>query len=145
MKKTTASRVLAGILAAISLIAASACGSSSTAPDTTSANAAVVGTYTLKTVDGAALPAPAKDEKGAVGGTFTSGSITLASNGSFNSILNYTITGGTAGNSPSSGTYSVSGSTLTFVVSGKSNVTAVFSGGNTLTNVNNTQTMVYTK
>jgi hypothetical protein len=130
-------------LVASSIVGMSACGSSSTAP-AVDASAAVVGAYTLKTVDGSNLPAPLKD-MGVVAGTFTSGTVTLSSNGTYTSSLNYTLTNGTPGTSPSTGTYSVSGNTVTFVAAGSPNTVATFSGGNTLTVALNAQAMVFVR
>lgn len=144
MNTSTAVRLAVLFLAASSIVGMSACGSSSTAP-TVDANAAVVGVYTLKTVDGSNLPAPAKDGSGVVAGTYTSGTITLLSDGTFTSNFNYTLLNGTSGSIPGAGTYSVSGNTVTFVVPGNPNLVATFSGGNTLTFVLNTQTHVYMK
>lgn len=142
MKNSRAVRMTAIVLWAIGALGATACGSTSTSPDTSTS---VVGTYALKTVDGSNLPAPAKDDKGVVAGTFTSGSVTLTSTGAFTSTLAYVLTNGTPGTSTGSGTYSVSGSTLTFVASGSLPVVATFSSGNTLSEVSNTQTFVYMK
>lgn len=144
MNTSKAVRLTVLLLAASGIVGMSACDSSSTAP-AVDANAAAVGVYTLKTVDGSNLPAPAKDDKGVVAGTFTSGTVTLSANGTFTASLNYTLPNGTSGSSPSTGTYSVSGNTVTFVVPGSPNRVATFSGGNTVTIMNNTQTMVYMK
>lgn len=143
MRYSRARRLVVTSLQAIAIFAIAAC-SSSTEPGITTAT--VAGTYTLKTVDGLVLPAPAKDGTGAIAGAFTAGTVTLTTANTFTSTLSYTLTNGTTGSSPNSGSYSISGSTLTFTPSGGgSAVTAAFSGGNTLTISSNGQAEVFTK
>ena len=103
----------------------------------------LVGVYALTTVDGLALPAPAKDPvTGVVAGTYTSGSVTLTAAKTFTVLLSYTLANGTTGSLPGAGTYTVSGSTVTFI---EANVTATFSGGNTLTATLSNQLFVFKK
>ncbi len=144
MRTLRAAQVALPSLVALALSGAAACSSdTTTGVDTT----AVVGVYTLTTVDGLALPAPAKDPAtGAVAGTFTAGSVTLTDAKTYTSSLSYTLTNGTTGTLQGAGTYSLSGSTLTLTASpGGDKIVATFSGGNTLTATFNGQTFVFKK
>ena len=140
MQISRAPQVALSSLFALALYGAAACSSdTTTGVDTNS----VVGVYTLTTVDGLALPAPAKDPiTGAVAGTYTAGNATLTDAKTFTFSLSYTLSNGTTGSLPSAGTYSVSGSTVTFI---EANITATFSGGNTLTGTINNQVFVFKK
>lgn len=128
-------------IAVLALSAVAACSSDS---PTGTTGAIVTGTYTLQTVDGVALPAPAKDSTGAIAGTAISGSVTLTAS-SFTSTINYTLTNGSPASISGSGTYSVSGSTVTFVNtgSGGSGATASYTNGNSLTFKINAQAYVF--
>jgi hypothetical protein len=120
-------------------IAMVACSSDSSTTTT------VVGTYTLKTVDGVVLPAPLKDEFQDVLGTYTSGTATLTTAGAYTESKSYTFTNGLTGVSSSSGTYVVSGSTITFTVSTGALNTATFTGGNTISITVTPQVFGYVK
>jgi hypothetical protein len=140
MRISRAAQVALSSLFALALYGAAACSSDTTTSVDTNA---VVGVYTLTTVDGLALPAPAKDPvTGVVLGTYTAGSATLTAAKTFTFSLSYTLANGTTGSLPGAGTYSVSGSTVTFI---EANVTATFSGGNTLTATLSNQVFVFKK
>ena len=140
MRISRAAQVVLTSLFALALCGVAACSSDTTTGVDTHA---VVGVYTLTTVDGLALPAPAKDPiTGAVAGTYTAVNATLTAARTFTFLLSYTRTDGTTGSLPSTGTYSISGSTVTFI---EANITATFSGGNTLTGTINSQVFVFKK
>jgi hypothetical protein len=138
MRIKTAPQAL--LFSLVALVVAGSMGCSSSTDATT-----VVGVYSLTTVDGKALPAPGKDATGAVIGNYTAGTLTLASGNTFTTSLNYTLTGGISGTIPSNGTYSVSGSTITFIIGASTPITATFTGGNTITVTSNTQALVFKK
>ncbi len=145
MRASPAIHVALRSLFAFAVFGAAACGSDSTTSPYGVDTTTLVGVYTLNTVDGVALPAPAKDPTGTVLGKITAGSVTLTSAKTWTYSINYTLTDGTTGTSPQAGTYAVSGSTVTFTTSGGDKVTATFSGGNTLTVTLNTQLYVFKK
>jgi len=142
MRIRAASRTM--LTAVLVLVASAACGSDSTSPDT--GNASVTGTYSLKSLAGVALPAPGKDQTGAVYGTVNTGTLTLTSTNTFASNLSYTPTAGGTGTKSDGGTYAVTGTTVNFRdSSGQDLYVATFSGGNTLTFTANGQVRVYQK
>ena len=126
------------LAAAMAVSVLSACSDSTVA-------ASVVGTYTLRSVAGIALPAPARDATGAVFGTATSGTVTLTSTNTYTSSITFVI-GGISTPAPAAGTYAQSGSTLTFTPTGGGAVnTGTFSGGNTISATLNSQLYVFMK
>jgi hypothetical protein len=131
-----------GTLLILFAAAVTACGA-----DTTTEVSAlnVAGVYTLKTVDGVALPAPAKDDRGVVGGTVLSGTATLTDAKTFTHAGTVRLTNGTTQTDQGAGTYTISGNTITFQEPGDQPIVATFSGGNTLTFTENTQVRVYQK
>ena len=90
-------------LLALASVALLGCpGDSTTSPSSSS----YVGTYTLISVGGTALPAPSGDP----GQTITAGTLTLNSNGTFS----YNETRNPGGAQPATGTYTVSGLNVTY-------------------------------
>ena len=142
MRTSRAERVTLLSLFALAFSGVAACSSYSSTDVYTS----VVGVYTLTTVDGVVLPAPAKDATGAALGKITSGGAVLTDTKTFTSSVNYTLTNGVTGSSPNAGTYAVSGSTVTLTsTTGSDQTIATFSGGNTLTATANQQVYVLKK
>jgi hypothetical protein len=95
------------LFAATTLVA---CADSATEPT----NASLAGSYTLTTFAGHTLPTPSPD-----GGNITSGSLMISSNGTF--TFTEVLTAGTA---VVPGTYTISGSTITFRPTDTENGTA---------------------
>lgn len=114
MKQRAVVPIFAAALCAV--LGTVACGGDSTGPD----NADIAGTYSLETVSDEAGPAqsPPAEFPGIFGGgyTFTSGSLTIAANGTFTRAGSFTysdiITDGDLG---AAGTFTRSGDDLTFV------------------------------
>lgn len=113
------------VLFALATVALLGCG------DTTDPTASgYVGTYTLVTVGGVALPAPSGDP----GQTITAGSVVLRSDNTFTYSETRNPSGG--GDNGTSGTYSLSGANITFTPTtvGDTGATGAFSSdGATLT------------
>ena len=106
----------------------------------------MVGTYTLKSVDGVALPAPIKDPAtGAVVATITAGTVTFASTNTYSSSLNYTVNNVPQAAIVSSGTWSQNGAVVTLTSAGSSPVSATWSAGNTIAATVNAQMWVFKK
>jgi hypothetical protein len=107
-------------LIAFAAVALLGCSKSSTGPSTTS----TVGTYTLVSVGGVALPAPSGDP----GQTVTAGNLVLNADGSFT----YAETRNPGGVQSSGGTYTVTGVNISLVPTsqGDTGATGVFSDGN---------------
>jgi hypothetical protein len=106
------------VLLALGTVALLGCpGDSTTSPSTST----YVGTYTLISVGGTALPAPS----GTSGETTTAGSVVINANGTFT----YSETRTPSGSQTSSGTYTVSGLNITYIPTSQSDqgATGVFS------------------
>lgn len=117
------SKLAAGI-AAIALV--TACGSDSTTGPSGSSNP--VGSYTMSTVNGKAVPTPLFAD-GAFSYDITGGSMKLTSDGKFSAVTNYRQTvPGSVENFVDSigGTWTQSGSALQLAISDGSTATATF-------------------
>lgn len=129
------------ILTALAALLVIACGDS-TGPDTSH-----VGTYTLLSVDGEALPVSFTDGFATI--VLTSGHVTLNADGTFADVLSYTVTEGTDSYSDTetySGTYTRSGSNITFnVTSPDPDTYRMTLSGTTLTQTDGGATLVYRK
>jgi hypothetical protein len=117
---------MAAIAMAFAVVATSACGKDDKSP--TGNNNTTVGTYSLDKVDGGALPATLFDGMVDVDGTvvelkieITAGTMTLAANNTFTGsmALRLTVPGSPAQTetAPVSGTYTVSGNSITLTSS----------------------------
>jgi hypothetical protein len=115
------------LLAAITLVALAACGDSPTEPTA----ASLAGTWTLQTVNGAAVPATVAGS-GANRTDVSKGSVVLTAAGSYTQsvdLVTYTSGQPTTNTLGDAGTFSVSGSTITFTSSaGGSPQTATVNG-----------------
>ncbi len=93
----------------------------------------VSGTYNLKTVNGKSLPAVIVEVTGAYKLEITAGSVTLNEDNTFSASITFRETEGTTVTTQTetdSGTYSVSGSTITFTSPGTGSAfTGTLSGG----------------
>jgi hypothetical protein len=123
-------RALTALCALFLLTTAGVCG------DDPSSAAAIVGTYTLVSVNGHALPAPFEQS------TITSGSIVVNADNTFTYTENHS---GSAAH-VTSGTWSLSGSTYTFhpTAAGETDGTGTLSG-TTLTITTTDQVLVLNK
>jgi hypothetical protein len=108
-------------------VALAACGTDSPT------EVSIFGTYTMHTVGGHALPRTQIEEGFSV--TLVSGALVLRSDHTYTVTFNQTVTVGTQSvpqNESSSGTFSVSGSTITFVEDGATSAVGTIDG-NTMT------------
>jgi hypothetical protein len=130
----------AGVIA----VALAACSGDSTGPDTDD----LVGTYDLLTIDGASLPVIV-DQIGEDKAEITQGTVTLDEDGTFGDATELRITEGgvvTTEVQSTQGTWTVSGSTVTFVPNdGSGNYTMTWNGQLRLTQVFQGFTLVYEK
>jgi hypothetical protein len=107
------------------LVAVGACGG-----DGPSAPTSIAGTYNLESLDGETPPVTVWDEPD-LKIEITSGNFVLAANGTFTTTVNYRVTvdGEVETDADTfSGTYSVSGSTVTFAYSDGDSDTATIAG-----------------
>ena len=129
----------AGVIA----VALAAC-SDSTGPDTDD----LVGSYDLITIDGASLPVIV-DQIGEDKAEITMGTVTLDEDGTFGDVTELRITEGgvvTTEVQSTQGTWTVSGSTVTFVPNdGSGNYTMTWNGQLRLTQLFQGFTLVYDK
>ena len=127
----------AGVIA----VALAAC-SDSTGPDTDE----LVGSYNLFTIDGASLPVIV-DQIGEDKAEITMGTVTLDENGTFGDATEIRVTEGgvvTTEVQSTQGTWTVSGSTVTFVPNdGSGNYTMTWNGQLRLTQLFQGFTLVY--
>ena len=129
------------LFAAMTLIVLAACGDS-TEPTT----ASLAGTWTLQSVNDATLPATVNGS-GANRSDVTKGSVILVATGNYTqSVEIVTYVSGQASTMPlnDAGTFTVSGSTITFTSTGGSTQTATVSG-NSMTVVAAGATAIYVR
>jgi hypothetical protein len=123
----------------LTLLASGVACKSSTSPSTP----AYVGTYSLTRVNGS--PLPYSQTTAGVTVTLNSGTAQLLSNGTWTTSLSVTPAGLSTS---SSGTYTVSGSTITFTNTADGSQSPATFSNNTITVVvggSNAQTLVFTK
>ena len=129
------------IVALLTLTVLAACGG-----DSTAASASVVGTWNLSTVNGAPLPFVTQAANPKV--EILSDQYVISTNGTFTETTNVRFTQGTSVTSSTgsdAGTYTVNGSSVSLRINGDvTAVTGSFSG-NTLTLVDGTFTLLYTR
>ena len=139
MAHSLGNTIRAGVIA----VALAAC-SDSTGPDTDD----LVGLYDLITIDGASLPVIV-DQIGEDIAEITMGTVTLDEDGTFGDATEIRITEGgvvTTEVQSTQGTWTVSGSTVTFVPNdGSGNYTMTWNGQLRLTQLFQGFTLVYTK
>ena len=132
------STLRAGVIA----VALAACSGDSTGPDTDD----LVGTYDLLTIDGASLPVIV-DQIGEDKAEITMGTVTLDEDGTFGDATELRITEGgvvTTEVQSTQGTWTVSGSTVTFVPNdGSGNYSMTWNGQLRLTQIFQGFTLVY--
>lgn len=127
------------LAAAAALVALTACG------DSTGPNAHV-GVYTLQTINGQNPPVVV-DQDATTTVEVTSGVVTLNENGTFSDRIDFRVTEGTSVVNDfdiATGTYTLSGNTVTFNVAGGGSYSMVLSGI-TLTQTDIGFTLVYRK
>lgn len=134
------------VLPALVLALLAACGGDATSPSPTSAS--VAGAFTLRSIDGAALPFTVQNGANKV--DVISSTLTMTDGGSWSETTNYrvSVNGGTPTSQvgSSSGSYARTGSTFNlFTTSNPNYMSGSFDGKNTLSMIAGGFMFVYSK